>query len=476
MKSILFAIPLLFSFTLAHPLSQNTGSLGSNTGLYRRATVDSPNNGTRQNRFTVRAKLVDTQKTGVETGVKQYSGYFDDKENDKHIFFWFFESRSNPKQDPVVYDVSGGPGCSGVHDILTTFGAGKVKDGQITRNEISFHNYASMLYIDQPVNTGFSYAAQNVNNTVTAARDLTDALTAFFQHFPEYSTQDFHIHGISYAGRTVPILADDILSRKPPNVNLKSIMIGNGMIDPASQVTGDLPLVCGKGGYPSLGSPEKCLAAENSTAQCTSDYLNCYEPQAKCEGPPDSCVARNIFGETGRDTYDIRKQNSPPSDPNGPPEPIDAYFRNPAIIEAIGAEGPIAKALSFTQCNNHSFRDFGSMGDGFKPYHRVLPGILEQIPVLIYNGDADFLCTWLGGLATAEAVEWPGKAEFKQEQMKPFILGNGTEVGQTKSARGRLSYTRIYQAGHSAFSAQPEAAAALCSAWLKSRTVPSSRK
>lgn len=43
--------------------------------------------------------------------VKSYSGYLDVGEG-RDLFFYFFESRSKPKEDPVLLWINGGPGCS----------------------------------------------------------------------------------------------------------------------------------------------------------------------------------------------------------------------------------------------------------------------------------------------------------------------------------------------------------------------------
>jgi carboxypeptidase C (cathepsin A) len=45
--------------------------------------------------------------------VRSYTGYLDVDYGTKHMFFYFFESRSDPDKDDVLMWINGGPGCSG---------------------------------------------------------------------------------------------------------------------------------------------------------------------------------------------------------------------------------------------------------------------------------------------------------------------------------------------------------------------------
>lgn len=103
---------------------------------------------------------------------KQWSGYVTvnkdvtSSTNDGHLFFWFFESRSKPATDPVIIWFQGGPGCSSMWGLFKETGPyrmrdtspGWQKDKHAYTDPYSWNANASIIFLDQPVGTGFSYA------------------------------------------------------------------------------------------------------------------------------------------------------------------------------------------------------------------------------------------------------------------------------------------------------------------------------
>ncbi len=61
-----------------------------------------------------------------------------------------------------------------------------------------------MLYIDQPIGTGFSQGTYSASSTVTAAPYVWKLLQAFFAQFPKYKNRDFGIFTESYGGHYGP--------------------------------------------------------------------------------------------------------------------------------------------------------------------------------------------------------------------------------------------------------------------------------
>ena len=107
-------------------------------------------------------------------GVKSYSGYVNLPANaaegrlyDIHTFFWFFEARKDPSNAPLSLWLQGGPGSPSTPAALGENGPCYVtpdSKGTIL-NPWSWNNEVNMLYMAQPVQTGFSYD-KLINGTV----------------------------------------------------------------------------------------------------------------------------------------------------------------------------------------------------------------------------------------------------------------------------------------------------------------------
>ncbi|KAI9829941.1 MAG: hypothetical protein M1819_005913 [Sarea resinae] len=417
--------------------------------------------------YNLRTKSVDPSKLGVDPGVKQYSGYLDDEENDKHLFYWFFESRNDPANDPVVLWLNGGPGCSSLTGLFLELGPSSIDENlKVVYNPYSWNSNASVIFLDQPVNVGFSYSGGTVSNTVAAGKDVYALLTLFFKQFPQYAKQDFHIAGESYAGHYIPVFTSEILSHKKTNINLKSVMIGNGLTDGLTQYEHYKPMACGDGGWPAVLDEGECQAMENAYPRCASLIENCYNSESVWSCVPASIYCNNAmlgpYQRTGQNVYDVRGKCE---DGNNLCYKqlgwITDYLNQKEVQKELGVE-----VSGYDSCNFDINRNFLFQGDWMQPFHRLVPGILEKIPVLIYAGDADFICNWLGNQAWTEALEWPGQKSFNKAPLSNLKLtDNGKKIGEVKSS-GNFTFLRIHAAGHMVPLDQPEPSLDMFNRWL----------
>ncbi|KAI0024949.1 Alpha/Beta hydrolase protein [Xylariomycetidae sp. FL0641] len=414
--------------------------------------------------YNVRTKKVDPSALGVDK-VKQYSGYLDDEANDKHLFYWFFESRNDPKNDPVVLWLNGGPGCSSMMGLFMELGPSSVKsDGSLKFNDYSWNQNASVIFLDQPVNVGYSYSNNGVYNTVAAGKDIYALMTLFFHQFPEYAEQPFYIAGESYAGHYIPVFASEILSHKNRNINLQGVAIGNGLTDSYTQYGQYRAMACGEGGYDSVLDDSECQSMDNALPRCQSLVSSCYESESAWSCVPATIYCNNAmigpYQRTGMNVYDIREKCKDQENLCYTETAwIAEYLNQEKVISALGSE-----VHSYESCNTDINRNFMFQGDWAKPFHRVVPGVLKEIPVLIYAGDADYICNWLGNREWTNQLEWSGKKGFNAAKTKSLKL-DGEEYGDVKSS-GNLTFMRISGAGHMVPFNQPEASLDFFNRWL----------
>ncbi|KAJ6542708.1 serine carboxypeptidase [Mycena capillaripes] len=419
-----------------------------------------------------------TEPDLCDTSVKQYSGYLDIAD-DKHLFFWFFESRNSPSKDPLVLWLSGGPGCSSSTGLLFELGPCSIADEgkNTTFNKHSWTSSANMIFLDQPVNTGFSYGT-TVNTSPVAGKDVYAFLELFLSRFPEYSKQPVHISGSSYAGTYLPNIASAIwagnkqLDLVPTpslkKINLESIMIGNGLTDPYVQSGATADYVC-DGPYPVYSDSQgpECVSLRRKIPICQRMLKSCYSSDSRftCVSALLYCNSQ-LFGplyQTGLNPYDARKMcdGEAGSLCYAQFDWIDTWMNDAKVKVALGVD----PARTFTSCNSKVNQAFFLQGDGAHNSAKLLSELVDGgVRLLIYAGNADMMCNYMGNERWLEVLDNSFQSEFVAAASVPWITGSGILAGSVRSAggaestAGNVTFVTIFEAGHMAPFDQPEAA------------------
>ena len=141
----------------------------------------------------------------------------------------------------MVIWLAGGPGQSSIWSIFS-FNAvfNLTENKRLSLNPYAWaHNY-SMLYIDNPVGTGYSFTRNESGysrDMNSVANNLYEFLQQFYKVFNEYRGNDLYITGESYAGKYVPALGYKLMQMSDEsNINFKGIALGNPWIDPINQL------------------------------------------------------------------------------------------------------------------------------------------------------------------------------------------------------------------------------------------------
>ncbi|KAJ2078584.1 hypothetical protein H4R24_004362 [Coemansia sp. RSA 988] len=423
-----------------------------------------------------------------DTNVTQYSGYLDTAE-DKHFFFWFFEARNVRREEaPLILWLNGGPGCSSFTGLLMELGPCRAGKGgnHTVYNPYAWNDGAHVLFLDQPTNVGFSYGT-DVFNSIAAGKDVHALLQLFYKEFPEYAQGALHVFGESYAGHYVPAVAkaihdsnmelfekqsDGILSSDEQEkriLPLSSIGIGNGIVNPLLQYKYYSKMACNST-YPAVLSSDKCAMMDAAYPMCAQLIQECYRWRnaLTCLPATQYCESNitDVYASSGRSYYDMRLNCGGNEDACYPiMDDIDRYLNNPTVQKELGAEVSV-----FESCSEKVFTGFWLTGEETKPFHQYIPPLLaDGIRVLVYAGDADYICNWYGNKAWALEMEWSGKHKFNMAEDKKWHTADAEHVGEIRETEN-FTFIRVFGAGHMVPYDQPVAALDMVNRWLGHRS------
>ncbi|RMZ83362.1 hypothetical protein DV737_g1652, partial [Chaetothyriales sp. CBS 132003] len=421
-------------------------------------------------------------------GVKSYTGFVN-LAPDVHSFFWFFESRNDPKNDPLTLWLNGGPGSDSLIGLFEELGPCNITENSTTQlNPYAWNEVSNVIFLSQPIGepgsldpfTGVFVPASEANVTGrypvinATAIDTTDLaaiaaweviqglLSALPQLAPEVGLKEFNLATESYGGHYGPAFFNHFYQQNEAIENgttcgipllFNSLTIINGIIDEYIQAP-YYPEFANFNTYGIKALNETVYNYEkfalNMINGCLEQIQECFEVdrttlagQAICTEAENMCrdnVESPYYMYGNRGVYDIRH---PIDDPTPPSYFVD-YLNQPEIQEAIGVD------TNYTsESSSDVYFAFQQTGDFVYPnFLNDLEEILNYSTVrvsLIY-GDADYICNWFGGEAVSLAVEHPTAEKFRAAGYTPLVV-DGVEYGETR-AYGNFSFTRVYESGH----------------------------
>lgn len=420
---------------------------------------------------------VDSALCGVD-GVKQLSGYYNIKDEgatDKEYFFWLAESQDSPATDPVVLWLTGGPGCSSTLALLAENGPCKVNDdGETTTpNPSSWNSRANVLWVDQPAGVGFSYGkapGDFDHGEDGVGEDMYWFLQEFFSAHPEYASNPFYVFGESYGGHYAPAVAHRVWQGNKngdaASINIKGMGIGNGLTSPAIQ-------------YPfytemAVNNPYGVKAVTDEQAVLMRAYTPaCVKMIEGCQDVPEMCATAQTFCDEyliapyslgGLNPYDIRLPCGD-SDLCYDFTHIEKFLRLDSTRQALNVR---EDSRPWESCNMEVNADFS--GDWMREFDGLIGPMLEDgLSVLIYAGDCDFICNYMGNEAWTLDLDWAGRDGFRAAPQQDWTPTSGPASGLSRSYGG-LTFLRVYEAGHMVPMDQPETALAMLNIFVHSES------
>ncbi|XP_013187299.1 retinoid-inducible serine carboxypeptidase [Amyelois transitella] len=383
-----------------------------------------------------------------------------------HMFYWLFYTTAdvpNYTDRPLIVWLQGGPGGSstgiGNFEIL-----GPMDLSLQERNYTWVKNF-NVLFVDNPVGTGFSYVDELQFLTTTndqIALDFVELMRGFYADNPMFEGVDLYIYGQSYGGKMAVDMALRMHEAEEAGTirsNLRGIAMGNAWISPvdATLTWGPLLLAAGlvnQEGYEAIQASAReaerlfnegqYVASTNQWAATQSvvfrhttnvDFYNILTKMPT--NLPDS---RSDL-ELSRDMLIHNKPYSTPVDDRN--EYNLQYLMNNLVKPAL----EIPDHVSWGSQSNAVFAY--QNGDFMKPVTEGIEKLLNETNIIVtkYNGNLDLICDTPGQILWVDRLKWPGAEAYRNATRQP-IWEDGKLEGYYK-AHGNFRFFWINVAGHS---------------------------
>uniref|UniRef100_A0A8C9NXR5 Carboxypeptidase n=1 Tax=Spermophilus dauricus TaxID=99837 RepID=A0A8C9NXR5_SPEDA len=372
---------------------------------------------------------------------------------DAHMFWWLYYT-TNPCKNfselPLVMWLQGGPGGSS-----TGFGnfeeIGPL-DSHLKPRKTTWLQAASLLFVDNPVGTGFSYVNKSnayAKDLATVASDMMVLLKTFFSCHKEFQTVPFYIFSESYGGKMAAGIGLELykaIQQGTIKCNFSGVALGDSWISPVGKYR-----------------IYKGLAEVSSVAEQVLDAVNkgFYTEATQLWGKAETIIEKNADGVN---FYNILTKSDPTSALESSLEFTQSHLvrlfqrhvrhlQGDALSQLMN--GPIRKKLKIIpediSWGAQSSSVFLNMeGDFMKPVISIVDELLEAgVNVTIYNGQLDLIVDTIGQEAWVRKLQWPELPKFNELKWKPLYSDpESSETSAFVKSYKNLAFYWILRAGH----------------------------
>lgn len=310
----------------------------------------------------------------------------------------------------------------------------------------------NLLFIDNPVGTGFSFTDKDegyAKNEVDVGKDLYEALQQFLTLFPNLRENPFYVTGESYGGKYVPAISYTIHKRNVESkmkINLQGLAIGNGLCDPGNQlVYGDYLYQLGlidSNGRDTFHEYEKRGQAAIKQKDFNAAF-EVFDELINMDQLPSGSLFKNMTGFT---TYFNYLQQAD----NGADKSMGEFLKRSDVRKSLhvgnlpfhgldGDENKVEEHLKLDVMNT------------IAPY---LTELLSHYRVCIYNGQLDIIVAYPTTISYLKKLQFKDSKKYKDAPRYIWRVGN--DIAGFVHEAGNLVEVLVRNAGHMVPHDQPK--------------------
>jgi len=319
-------------------------------------------------------------------------------------------------------------------------------------NPWSWNTNFNLVFLDQPVGTGLSVVKKSEDYATTeeqVAEMFYQWKNGFLNKYPEFKGRSLYITGESYAGEYIPFMANRLLTgmkdlgNQDPTFELKGVSMGNPWVDPSIQNPAYLSFSL----YSNIITLEDYFKLEPAFEACgTLMKYGESTAQNACEVLL-TAIIRDSHGQLRFNWYDYTKPCPPGLALCYDFDYLDKFFASKSVKAVEG----FSASKTWSDCSNTVYTKLKKRDWKVSSIPQVSDLLEAGVKVLVYAGDKDFICNWVGQENWTNAVKWSGKDGFNSALVKSEHYGD-------KKCSGNFAFVKVPNAGHMVPLDQPELA------------------